>query len=158
MSFKFSPMLRVGAVGETLFFESHCDELVREDGRLRDFSYKLSGDGVELKTDMWDMKATPNFFMERYSNVEKQSPGGPFQSLANGTRYFIYFYLSNLTYYVFDTKSLCEFLEANAHTFEEKLVENQKYSTLGYRVPREAVAHLTSPQYMSIAKGEKPHG
>lgn len=158
MAYKFNPSLRIGQVGETLFFNAHCNELKKEDGKLRDFSYSISGDGVELKSDYWPMKDTPNLFIERYSNVEKKSPGGPYQSLANGTRYFIYFYLYDLTYFVFDTAQLCSFMDDNAHRFESKLVENLKYSTLGYRVPRAEVMHLTTPHYLQVTKKEKTYG
>lgn len=152
MGFRFSASLKVGQVGETLFFSANCAHLKKEDGRLRDFSYKDSGEGIELKSDCWSMKDTPNFFMERWSNVAKQSPGGPWQSLANGTKYFIYFYMANLTYFCFEVSELCRFLDANIDKLEAKEVQNVKYTTLGYRVPRTLVEHLTSPQYLTIAQ------
>lgn len=152
MAFKFLASLRVGQVGETLFFSAHCKDLVKEDGRARDFSYKESGEGIELKSDCWSMDDTPNFFMERWSNVEKKTPGGPWQSLSNGTRYYIYFYLPNLTYYTFEVSDLCRFLEKNKAQWEAKEVRNPNYTTVGYRVPRSALEHLATPQYLKVSK------
>lgn len=152
MAFKFSASLKVGQVGETLFFEANCDHLKREDGRARDFTDIKTGEGIELKSDCWSMQDTPNFFMERYSNVDKKTPGGPWQSLANGTRYFIYFYLSNLTYFTFEVFELCRFLEQNEDKWEAKEVENPKYKTLGYRVPRAAIEHLATISYLKVGR------
>jgi hypothetical protein len=142
MSFNFKTSLKHGALGELIFYEAHCGEMKKEDGRARDFTYTLTGDGVELKTDLWSMEKTPNFFFERYSDKQKQSPGGPWQAQANGNKWFVYFYVSNMTYFRFETSELVECLNKVIPDIDPTDVKNSSWTTEGYRVPRDRVSHI----------------
>jgi hypothetical protein len=151
MTFKFKKQLRQGEIGEAIFYMAHQGTLSKEDGRARDFSCALTGAGVELKTDFYNMDATPFFFMERFSNREKQSPGGPYQAQANGTKWFVYFFISHLTYFRFETEKLVERLEQVMPTCEAMEIKNDGYVTVGYKVPREALSDLYQQMTLTVS-------
>jgi hypothetical protein len=97
LSFAFKAQLRAGQIGETLFEHAHRDNLVKLDGFEGDFLNKATGQKLELKTDFYSMDATPNFFIERFSNVQTGTPGGPWQAKKHGADLFVYFYIPSLT-------------------------------------------------------------
>ncbi len=138
----FKRQLSIGKVGEIIFEEAHCRDLLRLDGFKSDFQCKTSGDTYELKTDMWGMEKTPNFFFERWSDRDKGTPGGPWQARVNGTTFFVYFYVSNLTYFRFNTEKLITALEPIIERITPTEVVNTKHTTIGYRVPRTLVQEL----------------
>jgi len=142
MTFKFNDQLKQGHKGEILFMEVFPFELERTDGRGADFIIKLTNQTLELKTDSYDPLKTSNYFMERYSSKEKQSPGGPFQAESKGIEYYAYMFSKTKEYTVFRTKELVKYLNENMD--EKKLigVPNKTYITQGYKVDRASVAHL----------------
>jgi len=105
-------------------------------GFKSDFTLIETGQGVELKTDYWAMSKTPNFFFERYSDKARQTPGGPWQSIENGSDLFCYFYVKDLTFFRFETVPLVEALEEIIKTISPTDIMNKTYITQGYRVPR----------------------
>lgn len=135
MSFKAS--LSVGQLGEALFFEAHEGRLIRSDGRKGDFVCALTGNKLELKTDSYPMAKTENFFIERYSNMETQTPGGPWQAQANSCPQFAYMYVSDLTCFQFDTNRLIEEIERLAPDLDTREIPNKGWKSFGYLVPRE---------------------
>lgn len=147
MSFKTS--LRHGAIGEMLFHKAHPG--LSKSPTLKTDFINEAGEGVELKADLYPMEKTGNFFFERYSDAEKQSPGGPWQSLQNGTKHFIYFFVSNLTYFQFETEKLVAALEPLIATIPPTSVPNATYTTLGYRVPREQLADIYKEIRLDVA-------
>lgn len=140
MSFKSS--LRMGNLGEAVFYMAHGDELKKEDGRRSDFSYKSSGEHVEVKTDLFDMEKTPNFFMEKWSDRDAKKLGGPWRAFDEGVKHFVYFFLPNLTYFTFDTAQLVGALEEMLPRLKPIEVPNKSWVTEGYRVPRESLKAL----------------
>ena len=140
MSFNFKTQLKAGQLGEVLYANAH-PHYTRTDGMTCDF-YTEAGASLELKTDFYTMDATPNFFMERWSMKEQKKPGGPWQSSSKGVDYFAYFYVPSLTIFTFSVQKLLERLEKLESTFSEFPIRNSSYTTVGYRVPREAVADL----------------
>ena len=138
-----------------MFYQAHCGDLRKIDGLKGDFVWVPTGEKLELKTDYYSMDATPNMFFERYSDKEKRTPGGPWQSLAQGSTLFVYFYVSNLTFYTFNTVELCAFLDENLGRFTPCDVANKSWTTLGYRVPRTAVEHLATKEYLTVKKSKK---
>ena len=148
--YSFNLQKRAGKIGETLFFEAHKDDLIREDGRKKDFSVISTGQGIELKTDSYHINETKNFFFERYSNAEKGTPGGPWQALENGTEWFCYMFIPALTCYKFSTKELVEKLETLIVNLAPTEIKNEKHTTLGYRVPRDWVGQLSSPYKLAV--------
>ncbi len=152
MSFNFKSQLKLGSLGETLFFEANCSNLYRLDGKHGDFQCKRTKAITELKTDYWNMEATPNMFFERYSDMDKQSPGGPWQSLLHGAKYFVYFYVQNLTYFRFECEGLVAALDTIIPDLKPTEVKNTSHITLGYRVPRDTVIHLAKEVKLKVTK------
>jgi hypothetical protein len=105
--FDFREQLSIGQKGETLF-HSYYPELTRTNGRVGDF---ISPDGyiIELKCDSYS--GSPNYFIERYSSIEKKSPGGPYQSKEKGVTDFVYFFVAEGTIHWFNVNQLVEWLE-----------------------------------------------
>lgn len=130
----FQADLKRGQAGEADFLKMFS-KLVGTDGRKGDI---VAPDGkIELKTDFYPMTQTPNFFIERYSSVEVLSPGGPHQAKLHGCKYFVYYYTSSKTGYVFLVDDLLQQLEKLEPTLKPVEVRNRKWTTIGYKVQRE---------------------
>jgi hypothetical protein len=132
----FKKSLSQGNLGESIFFEVNCTNLEKLDGRNGDFISIHTGEKLELKTDFFSMTKTENFFFERFSNREQQTPGGPWRALEDGSSIFVYFYISDMTYFTFDTQALVSALESILPEFPPTEVQNKGYVTVGYRIPR----------------------
>lgn len=139
--YTFSAQARAGRVGEILFLEAH-PALTKLGGFESDFIDEATGQKVELKSDFWTMDETPNMFFERFGNKEKGTDGGPWQARHHGSTTFCYFVVPNLTVFKFDTEKLIERLETVLPTLKPTEVQNTSYTTVGYRVPRDAVVDL----------------
>jgi hypothetical protein len=137
--FKFNDQLSVGGSGEELFLSLH-PWLNKADGIK--FDFERDGKTVELKTDTYSMKSTKNFFMERYSDTDRGTPGGPWRAAKDNVSYFVYMYLPQRTCFWFDSKQLVSFLDE--YCKDQRLVEipNKTWLTTGFLVPRTAVKHL----------------
>lgn len=153
MSFGFRSQLRVGQLGEVLFYKAH-EGLERLDGYKSDFK-DADGRHIELKSDLYSMADTPNYFMERYSDKAKQSPGGPWQSLKNGVNLFVYFFVPSLTYFTFDTAKLVGRLEEIEGDLAKVDVKNTNYVTMGYRVPRDLLADIAAESTIEVTARRK---
>lgn len=151
MSFKKD--LSRGDIGERLFLAAHNSGLAKLSGFESDFNVGL-GHGIELKSDYWSMDKTPNFFFEKFSDMVKQSPGGPWRSKEQGTVLFVYLYIKDLRYFVFDVEKLVERLEALAPNLQTKEIKNKTWTTLGYLVPRELVADLAQEFELTVRAKE----
>lgn len=138
----FSSSLAKGQQAEALFLAARPD-LKRLDGRKHDF-VAPDGSTYELKGDQYDMSKTKNFFVELVSNSRKLSPGGPAQALKNGTKYWVYMYVKNKTYYIFDTVELVETIQnlLISEQLELRSIPNKKYATFGVKVPRKLLEHI----------------
>lgn len=104
-----------------------------------DFVHSITGATAELKTDYYGMHQTPNLIVERYSNGEKQTPGGPYRH--NGDlSLWIYYYRKNGIFLMYDPAQLIERVDS----LELPLipVRNRGYTTLVYKVPRTEVEDL----------------
>jgi len=137
----FQADLKRGQQGEQDFLKLFT-KLVGTDGRKGDI---LAPDGkIELKTDFYPMSQTPNFFIERYSSIEVLSPGGPWQAKAHGCKYFVYYYTSDKQGFVFLVDDLIVQLEKVENSLKPIQVRNKKWTTVGYKVPRDIVKPLFS--------------
>lgn len=148
MSFQKSKDM--GELGAILYYEAHEGRLEKLDGFKCDFREIATGKGIELKADFWAMDRTPNYFFERYSNLERGTPGGPWRSIEDGADLFVYLYVKDLTFYQFETKKLVEALDKIVPTLTPTDVPNAKYTTQGYRVPRAMLDHLTEPKHIKV--------
>lgn len=130
----FQVDLKRGQQGELDFLKLFT-ALVGTDGRKGDI---VAPDGkIELKTDFYPMTQTPNFFIERYSSIEVGSPGGVHQAKVHGCKYFVYYYTTAQTGYVFLVDDLIAQIEKLEPTLKPVEVRNKKWTTIGYKVPRE---------------------
>lgn len=132
--FSFREQLTVGARGEELFLESYGGKL------SEDLRWDIAVEGVgtvELKTDMHN---SPNFFIEYYSDKDAKTPGGPWKSRDNNVNYFVYHFLEHKTFYWFRPEDLIRFMKNKK--YNEILIPNFGWTTLGYAVPIIDIAHL----------------
>ena len=107
--------------------------LIKSDDYRYDFIGK-DNKKVELKTDFHDMNEHPNFFMEKYSN-ENKDLGGPFRALDNGIDFYLYLFHPNRTLFIFkDIRALVDKLnEMNRPLIS---IKNDTHTTLGMVVDR----------------------
>lgn len=140
MIHNFKKSLAIGHAGEEALLLL-IPELTRLDGRKADFINEQTGETYELKTDSYDIGKTPNFFIETASDAAKGTPGGPFQALEHGSKYWLYMYSKNKVLFTFETLSLVQWLEANAN-YPLIRIPNLTWTTLGMKVPREHLKHL----------------
>lgn len=139
-TFSMAAQLKKGKAAEKDFLERYGQgAIVRTDGRKGDLQVKWSRAIIELKTDFYS-KST-NLFMERWSVMaegdRQGKPGGPWQSIAHGASYYLYWFPDTEELFVFQTAALVEYLEANLGGFRPCPVRNKGYTTLGYIVPKE---------------------
>lgn len=138
-TFSMAAQLKKGKKAEKDFMSRYgegCFE--RTDGRKGDFRIKWSQAKVELKSDFY--KDTPNLFMERWSvaptDTKPGKPGGPWQSLANGTKYYVYWLVESNELFVFDVVRLVAGLEPLLSDLRRIVVRNRGYDTVGYLLPK----------------------
>lgn len=147
----FHKDLKRGKEAEEAFIKMHPWNLVDSGTRAFDFKgdkkdkitgWNASFEGrlepqVELKSDFYDPNKTENLFIERWSNLEKQKPGGLWQSHANGADVFCYWFVKG-GFWLECRKvpELIEHLEDRIETIKPFRVLNRGWITIGYRVPR----------------------
>lgn len=107
--------------------------LVGTDGRKGDL---LLGDAkVEVKTDFYAHKPGGNFFIERYSDIAKGKPGGPWQAAEHGCAYYLYYFMNSDIGYCFKLDNLLGQLHALEPSLSPVEVRNVRWTTVGYKVP-----------------------
>jgi hypothetical protein len=92
---------------------------------------------VEVKCESsYTRHDTANLAIERYSSVEKQSPGGPWHTDAD---FYVHIYADGLLV-VMSRRRLVEWIEhelsLDANTFPYRLIPNMGWTTGTYLVPR----------------------
>lgn len=137
----FKESLAKGKAGEALFL-LHMPWLQKLGGRQSDFMDSRDGSLWELKCDSYDITRTSNMFIEFYSDITKQKPGGPTQALAHGSKFWAYYFIKNATCFIFQTKDLVEALPSLIKDLEPKYINNRGWTTMGYAVPRARLSHL----------------
>jgi len=138
----FKTDLARGRIGELAFLHATAGSVTPTDGREGDFVVTGTKIKLELKTDMYDMDKTENFFFEVYRSGNR--PGGAFQALEHGCKYFLYCFSPNAVVYAFDTKALAERLELlhDSRNLTLTSVGNKGYTTRGLKVHRDLVTDL----------------
>lgn len=134
MVFKFHNSLKSGKVGEEKL-KKIFPGLVPTSGRKGDFTLS-NGLIVEVKTDFYEHKKTENLFLERYSSLEKQTNGGPWQAAEHGCTYFVYFYINSGIGYCYQVDKLVEQADKVLTSLVPVQVKNHSWITLGYKAPR----------------------
>lgn len=142
-TFDFKEQLAISDVRESEFIELYKGpKLTKSIDRKWDFDRK-DGLKIELKTDTYDMSKTQNFFMERFSDIKRQSPGGPWRALEDGVDHWIYWFPSGKVYFEFkDLEDLVKVLDEVTEKHYMLNVPNKGWTTGGYKVPRDLLSKL----------------
>lgn len=142
-TFDFQAQLKVGTRGEELFLEHYPEPLEVIPIHASDFRVKTTGKIIELKTDTYNINKTSNFFMERWSSVYDERPGGPWQALAHRADIFCYMFVRHNIYYEFnDLPALVKRLEDLTKGKGLVYIKNQTWITGGFKVPRSELEDL----------------
>ena len=140
--FIFEDSLKKGDYGEKIFYDYFKDKLEKQDGIVHDFKIKNTDIYIELKSDYYDIDKTENFFIEKYSDKNRNKYGGPWQALLNNNKYYIYFFVKNKILFIFDTQKLIDKLNNVIEDLEEIDIINQSWLTTGYKVKREVLKDI----------------
>lgn len=127
----FNADLARGQKGEAAFHTLY-PHLTRLSGRKADFIDESTGETYEIKTDHYD---STNFFMERWSDVDKAKPGGPWQSAQKKITYYVYLFIKQGELYIFSVPDLVAQLEKIKNP-NARLIQNRSWVTMGYLVPK----------------------
>lgn len=141
--FKFKDSLKNGTNGEDIFATKYKKKLERLDGRKADFKDIDTNELIELKTDFYPL-STGNFFIERYSDKDKKTAGGPWQSDSNGVNRYIYFYVKENVCFDFEVKALVKAMEKIIPSLTPTYIRNIRWVTQGYKVPRKMLENIYS--------------
>lgn len=133
----FKADLERGLQGQIAFMRLFAN-LTASDGKRGDLTCP-DGHKIELKTDSYDANKTANFFIERYSSIERGSPGGPWQAAQHGCKYFVYYFSLNQRGYVFAVDDLLKQLTAVESKLTPVNIRNKSWTTVGYKVPRSSL-------------------
>lgn len=144
--------LKRGMDAEVKFHEKYGALLDRLDGREGDFIIKGTTLKIEIKSDFWDHDKWPNFICEVYRSGKK--PGGSFQALEHGCRYFCYWFAKDDRLYMFDTYRFCRRVTmlARRHHIPLETISNGTYNTSYYRIPRELFKDLMLPYFETVER------
>jgi hypothetical protein len=89
-------------------------------------------------------RPTKNFFMEVFSDLKKRTPGGPFQSLKNGTHIYFHWFIPTRNLFFFNTGKLVQVLNKPNPMFRVFDVPNRTYTSQGLIVPVDAFKYKTT--------------
>ncbi len=141
--FDFRKQLKFGQEAEELFKEYYPRRLEPAKDLTYDFLVSSSRQKIELKTDSYSMLKTPNFFMERFSDIRRRTPGGPWRALKDKIDIFCYLFSQNRTWYEFrKVGDLVDELNVLTKDMQMTYVKNRTWVTGGFLVPREKLVRL----------------
>jgi hypothetical protein len=137
--FNFETQNAIGIEGEQRF-QKNYPTVVRKGLKECDFLLP-DGTWAELKTDSRTALATGNYFMECVSNLQRNTPGGPWQAYGKGADHFVYQFACGFEAW-FNCEALVQFLDSTEERWEPKQIANTAWSAAGYLVPITALEHL----------------
>jgi hypothetical protein len=134
----FERQMSIGEQGVRFLLDRFPGVLEATSGRHGDLRIRKTNDLIEVKTDSHLFSETPNFFFERFSNLDRQTPGGPWQAKANGCKYYAYLFLEESKLYVFNVDSLLAYLESiiPVRSPVNVLQKGSGWTTQGYGINR----------------------
>ena len=139
----FQEQLTIGNRGEELFLERYPRKLEIYPGREYDFTVKSSREKLELKTDTYNINKSDNFFFERFSDVHKETPGGPWRAHKDKIDIFCYYFVRHNIWFEFrDIPALVKELNSLTKSSGLVYIKNRGWITGGYKVRRECLEHL----------------
>jgi len=138
----FQSDLAKGRIGELALLHATGGTLTPTDGRTGDFVITGTRIKVEVKSDGYDIDKTPNLFIEKYSYGNK--PGGCYQALEHGCKYFVYIFAKSGDLFCFETRALVDRINLLHDSVNLKLtdVPNPNYTTRGLKVNRDLITDL----------------
>lgn len=152
-TWSFKDQIEVGTRGEELFLEYYHSPIVVYPKHAADFQLVNTGQLLELKSDTYNMDKTPNFFIERWSDIENKKPGSIWQSHKKGVEIFCYMFVRHNTYFEFrDLPALIERLDSITKDMYLHHIKNRGWITGGYRVPRELLKDLYTQYTFEVQK------
>lgn len=137
----FKTSLKIGEQGEALFLQ-YYPHYIKQEKCSFDFLDPQTNLKYELKCDSYDMDSVPNFFMERWSVLDKQKAGGVFQAAEHGADFYVYLFVKNMVAFIFSVPDLLKYISDNESSYKKVYIQNKGYTTVGYKIPRVSVAHL----------------
>jgi len=141
-TWSFQDQLAVGSRGEALFMERYPRKLDIWPGRDGDFVVSKTGQKIELKTDQYNIDKTPYFFIERYSDFHKKSPGSIWQAHDHGCEIFCYYFVRHDVWFEFrDIPALIARIESIAPK-GFVFIKNKAWVTAGWKILRDDVMDL----------------
>lgn len=148
----------IGKNGEEFLANLYANEWEKLDGKQGDLLTKEHAlipnpVKIEVKSDnhpkalaAFTSNTTPNEFHERYSNLDKQSPGGPWQALEHNCPVFMYFFTCGdvRLLSIYNTEKLITRLEdiIDSGKYKGHKVFNKTYLTWGFAIPRTELSDL----------------
>lgn len=135
----FKKSLARGERAEAILL-TYFPHLIKQDKCSFDFLDPSTGLKLELKSDFYGLNKSPNFFIERYSNLSTKAPGGPWQAQKHEADYYLYFYPNDLTLFIMPVAALLSHFDTK--TYGSISVRNKAWLTTGYKVPRSDLSHL----------------
>lgn len=140
--FKFKEQLKTGLKGEDLFIKKYHNLNPRKSSFREVDIFINNNEKVELKSDQYPESKTGNFFIELVGNDVSGKLGGPHLSLKNGVDWFVYHYSNDNTFYWFNVKKLCKYIDENSLKYKVKKIKNYTYNSIGILIPRSDLEHL----------------
>lgn len=135
----FKNSLYQGLKGELQFQQEFPIQLTKLSGRRADFVIKNTTITIELKTDSYPSN---NFFFERWSDVERKAAGGPWQSKEKGIKLFIYYFINENRWFIFNTVDLVEYLDQIVLDKRLVSIQNSSWQSQGYIIPICELSHF----------------
>ena len=136
----FEKDLSFGNSAEEYLFNTDPEKFERLDGRKGDLRLTKSKKIIEVKTERRSDEQTPNIFVEKISNKNKGTKGGPWAASDNGCEYISYIFWPTKKIFTYKIKPLLNFLETKKYKPFEVTVSGSK--AVGFIVPRADIAHL----------------
>ena len=152
-TWSFKEQIAVGDEGQRLFLKNYHTPITEYVPHAADFQVVSTGQLVELKTDTYSMAKTPNFFIERWSDIGSKKPGSVWQSVEKGVTIFCYMFLNDRTYFEFvDLPALVSRLDTLTDGAYLMAIKNRGWTTGGYRVKRSDLKDLYTQYTFEVEK------
>lgn len=147
--FDFQTQLSLGSEGEEAFLDRYPSPLSISLDKRWDFNRLSDGARVELKSDTYCPNKYPNFVMERFSDIERSTPGGPWRAKKDKIGLFIYYFAKTGLYYEFtNLAALVAELDSLIPSCREYKIKNKSWVTQAYAVPRNLLSHLCTEHWL----------
>lgn len=133
--FDWKEQLQVGDRGQELFAQYYPHPVTIFPEHKADFRRVTDGALVELKSDTYSLEKTDNFFFERWGDISRTKPGGPWRARRDRVSVFVYYYVRHNLMFEFESKSLCKVLDKLTKKLSPICIKSNGWAVLGFKVP-----------------------